>query len=403
MRLIADGVVDRDGVVGLSQRLGFSQRHLRRIMTEEVGAGPIALARAQRAQSARALLDSTDMPLVEIAFAAGFGSVRQFNETIQTVFGSTPSALRHRNPARQAGISPGAIELRLAHREPFDGPALLEFLAARAIAGVEEVVDGSYRRSLRLPFGAGVVQLTPKHGSIHCTLHLSYMRDLTAAVARCRRLLDLDADPSAVDDVLGRDRVLRGLVRTRPGLRIPGCIDGSELAIRAGLGEDTSVHGARMAGKQLVERFGIRLVGPFGSVTHLFPTAEALAAADPESLPGPKSRRETLHTLARRIADGTLALDSGADSRDAVCQLRAIRGVGARMASYVSMRGLGDPDVFLTTDPQVRHSLERLLRHSHSRSPAAVTDGWRPWRSYATLHLLTIPGPGSAPSMTTER
>jgi AraC family transcriptional regulator of adaptative response / DNA-3-methyladenine glycosylase II len=390
MRLIADGVVDRDGVAGLSQRLGFSERHLRRLLTEEVGAGPIALARAQRAQAARALIESTRLRFADVAFAAGFGSIRQFNDTIRDVFASTPTELRRRGSPRLTSVSPGAIELRLARRDPFDGAALLGFLSARAVRGVEEVVDGTYRRSLVLPHGSAVVDLTPQTGSVRCKLRLDDVRDVTAAVARCRRLFDLDADPSAIDELLGGSPLLRPLVRKRPGLRVPRCVESGELAIRAVLGQHRSVPAARALTGELVEHFGVPLDEPVGAVTHHFPAASTLAAAMPAALPGPHRERDVLHRLACKLADRTLVLDGGAELSDTDDQLRAVRGVTNWAAAYIAMRGLGDPDAFLATDPGVRRALRQLGQRSDPASASQLAESWRPWRSYGTVHLWTM-------------
>src|SRR5215204_6846861 len=221
VRLIADGMVDREGVPGLAARLGFSERQLNRILVAEVGAGPAQLARAQRAQAARTLIESTHLPFAQVALGAGFRSVRQFNATVRAVYARTPSDLRRRGGARSPAS--GAIQLRLPYREPFDGDSLITFLAARAVAGVEEVEGSTYRRSLSLEHGAGIVSLTPANCSVRCELLLDDLRDLTAAVARSRRLLDLDADPVSISSQLGQDGPLAPLVRGRPGLRVPGC------------------------------------------------------------------------------------------------------------------------------------------------------------------------------------
>ncbi|MBO4210262.1 bifunctional transcriptional activator/DNA repair enzyme AdaA, partial [Micromonospora echinofusca] len=245
MRLIADGVVDRDGVPGLASRLGYTERHLHRMLTTELGAGPLALARAQRAQTARTLIETTDLGLAEIAFAAGFGSVRQFNETIREVYAVPPSALRTAPGRTPATVGAGTITLRLAYRPPLHVPALLDFLTCRALPGIESVGDGTYRRGLRLPHGPAEVALTPSPGHVTATLRLADVRDLAPAVARCRRLFDLDADPVAVDAVLGADPALATLVAAEPGVRLPRAADGFELAVRAVVGQQVSVAGAR--------------------------------------------------------------------------------------------------------------------------------------------------------------
>ncbi|MFP5369641.1 MAG: bifunctional transcriptional activator/DNA repair enzyme AdaA, partial [Actinomycetes bacterium] len=240
MRLISDGVVDREGVSGLAARLGYTERHLHRLLVAEVGAGPIALARARRAHTARLLVETTDLPVSEVAFAAGFASIRQFNDTVRAVFAATPTELR-RARKRHGATAPGEISLRLPHRVPFDAASVLGFLGARAVPGVEAFDGGTYRRTLRLPHGAGIVGLSDGGDHVRCVLRLEDPRDLGAAVQRCRRLLDLDADPLAVADVLEGDPSIAPLVRRSPGRRVPGGVDGAELAMRAVLGQQVSV------------------------------------------------------------------------------------------------------------------------------------------------------------------
>ncbi|WP_026874207.1 DNA-3-methyladenine glycosylase 2 family protein [Jiangella gansuensis] len=387
MRLIADGVVDRGGVAGLAGQLGYSERQVHRTLLEEVGAGPLRLARSQRAHTARVLLETTDLPVTEAAFAAGFASIRQFNATVREIYAMTPSELRGR--ARRAGRDrvAGTVELRLAYRQPADLDGVLEFLAMRAVPGVEEVVGGTYRRSLSLPHGTGVAELTPRDGWVRATLRLADPRDLTAAVARCRRVLDLDADPQAVDDLLGADPVLGPLVAAHPGRRVPGTVDGDELAVRAVIGQQVSVAAARTVAGRLVAAHGKPLDAPVGSVTHTFPAASVLAGADPATFPMPRSRRRTLHELTTRLADGSLRLDPGVDRDDAERRLLDVPGIGPWTARYVRMRALADPDVFLPTDLGVKHALAALGLPTAPRAVAELAENWRPWRSYALLHV----------------
>ena len=386
MRLIADGVVEREGVPGLSRHLGYSERQLRRHLQTDLGAGPLALARAQRAHVARLLLETTDLPVIEVAFAAGFGSLRQFNATIREVFALTPSALRETR--RPGEVAPsGRIVLRLARRAPFAWQELLRFLAVRAVPGMEEVVDGTYRRSLRLPHGPAIVELADNGEAVRCALALADPRDLAPAVARCRRLLDLDADPVAVDETLGRQPLLADLVRATPGRRSPGAADADELAVRAVLGQGITVAAARTLAARLVEAYGAPLATPVGAVTRLFPTAADLAALDPASLPGPSVRRAALHDVVEALATGGLVLEAGADREAAVRGLRAIRGIGPWTAAYVAMRALADPDVFLPGDVALRHAVTRRGGPSGARGLAELAAPWRPWRSYAVHHL----------------
>lgn len=388
MRLIGDGIVDREGVPGLAKRLGFSERHLRRLLSEQVGASPVALARAQRANTARLLIESTAMPFTDAAFAAGFHSVRQFNDTIRDVFASTPSEIRDRsNRARPR--SPGIVELRLSCREPFDGAALLRFLALRAVPGLEDVSAGTYRRALRLAHGIGIVELTPAPRAVRCVLRLDDLRDLAAAVARCRRLLDLDADPLAIAEMLSHDEVIGGLVRARPGLRVPGCLDGEELALRTVLGQHASLRAARTQTARLVETFGSALQQPLGTVTHLFPAAAVLAEADPKAFAGPGLRRLALQTLATRLANGEVRIDAGSDPSEALTRLLAIPGIGPWTAAYVAMRGFHDPDAFPQGDAGIRRALKALGHEDDPRSVTVLQQRWRPWRAYAALQLWT--------------
>ncbi len=422
MRLIADGVIERDGVQGLAARLGYGERQLRRILLADLGAAPLALARAHRAHVARLLLETTPLSVTEIAFAAGFASLRQFNATIQEVFEATPSELRERGrrhgaaaePVAALGARSGAgvaagegvaavaaahpIEIRLARREPFDFGALLRFLGPRAIAGVEEVVGTTYRRTLRLPNGPATFEVGDDGAAIRCRLELSDPRDLGPAVARIRRLLDLDADPVAVAGVLGDDRLLGPLVAASPGRRAPGVVDGGELAVRAVLGQQVSVAAARTVAGRLVAHLGTPLPIASGGLTQLFPEPAAIADAPDDLLPMPASRRRTVRAVAAALATGQLALDAGADRNEAGRRLREIPGVGPWTAGYVALRALGDPDVLLAEDLGVRHALGARGGPTDPGAIAALGAAWAPWRSYATHHLwasLDLSGPAA--------
>ncbi|MEU6456983.1 AlkA N-terminal domain-containing protein [Streptomyces sp. NPDC047065] len=367
MRLIGDGVVDREGVAGLAVRLGYSARQVQRQLTAELGAGPVALARAQRAHTARVLLQTTGLPVTEIAFASGFASVRQFNDTIRAVYAATPSDVRAAAPAadraasRRTATPSAGVPLRLAHRGPYQAGPVFDLLQREAVAGVEEVSGPPgrrrYRRTLRLPYGTGIVAVEERTraqgnggGWLDARLHLTDLRDLTTSVQRLRRLFDLDADPYAVDERLGADPRLAPLVAARPGLRSPGTADPDELAVRALAG--------RAAAERLVQRYGKALDAPCGTLTHLFPEPAVLASAEPDGPVG---------ALAAALADGTVRLDPGADRDDAERALLAVPGMDARTAAVVRTRALGDPDT-APPDP-------------------TVPDSWRPWRSYAVNHL----------------
>ena len=391
MRLIADGLVDREGVVGLAGRLGYSTRHLNRQLVEQVGAGPLALARAQRARTARLLIETTDLPFSHVAFAVGFASIRQFNDTVREVFAVTPSDLRRRH---HAGVAPdtGAVALRLAYRRPLHLEGMLSFLGQRAVPGVEEMIDSrtaTYRRVLCLPHGNGIAEVGDGGEHVSCVLRLDDLRDLGTAVERCRRLLDLDADPVAVDGLLGGDTLLGPLVRAAPGRRVPRTVDGDELAMRAVLGQQVSVAGARTLAGRLAGRFGKPLTAPSGGLTHAFPEAAALAEADPADLGLPVARGRALVGLAGALAEREIVLDAGADRESVRSGLLALPGIGPWTASYVLMRALGDPDAFLPTDLGVRHALRSLGVADHGAPDAidALGQRWRPWRAYAVQYL----------------
>ncbi|GLY95683.1 AlkA N-terminal domain-containing protein [Actinoplanes sp. NBRC 103695] len=396
MRLIGDGVVDREGVPGLASRLGYTERHLHRMLTAELGAGPLALARAQRAQTARILVETTDLGLAEIAFAAGFGSVRQFNDTILEVYARPPGQLRERRP--KATAEAGTISLRLAFRAPLHAPSLLGFLAARALPGVEECSGTAYRRGLNLPHGSATVTLRPGDRWVSAALRLADVRDLAPAVARCRRLFDLDADPIAVDGTLGADPALSALVTAEPGVRVPRSVDGFEMAVRAVVGQQVSVASARTTLTRMLEHgtpgeltpgdptpedFGDRGAGDLAG----FPSAETVARMPEAAFRMPAARRATIRALAEAVADGKVDLEPGADRAESVARLMEIPGIGAWTAGYVAMRAIGDPDVFLPTDVAVQRGAELMGLPGKPKALEQHAERWRPWRSYALIRL----------------
>lgn len=392
MRLIRDGVVDREGVPGLAARLGYSARQIERQLLAELGAGPLALARAQRAQTARLLIETTSLPMAEVAFAAGFASIRTFNDTVREVFALAPGELRSR-AARSSTPTPvpGMITLRLPYRAPLNPSNLFGHLAATAVPGVEEWRGGAYRRTLALPYGHGIVSLTPCPGHIGCRLFLTDPRDLTLAISRCRWLLDLDADPVAVDDRLRADPLLAPLVDTAPGRRVPRTVDGAEFAVRAVLGQQVSTAAARTHAARLVAAHGVPVDDPEGGgLTHLFPAPDALAGLDPARLALPRTRRATLTTLVGALAEGTLRLGTDSDWERARSELSALPGFGPWTVEVIAMRALGDPDAFLPTDLGIRRAAEELGLPSTPAALTARAAGWRPWRAYAVQYLWTV-------------
>jgi AraC family transcriptional regulator of adaptative response / DNA-3-methyladenine glycosylase II len=387
MRLIADGVVDRDGVPGLAARLGYSIRQVERQVLAELGAGPLALARAQRAQTARLLIETTTLPMGDVAFTAGFTSVRTFNHTVREVFGLSPTELRTRATRHSRAATSGVLSLRLPFRAPLCPDNLFGHLAATAVPGIEEWRAGAYRRTLRLPQGHGIVTLRPLPDHIGCQLALTDLRDLPIAISRCRRLLDLDADPVAVDDLLRGDPLLAPLVDKSPGRRVPRTVGAAEFAVRAVLGQQVSTAAARTHASRLVLAHGDPIADPTGGLTHLFPEPEALAALDPTALALPQARRTTLTTLVAALAAGDIDLGVGSDWQQARTQLGALPGIGTWTVETIAMRAFGDPDAFIPTDLGVRLAAREL---GLPATPTALTghaSAWRPWRAYAVQYL----------------
>ncbi|GAB3181980.1 AlkA N-terminal domain-containing protein [Nesterenkonia halophila] len=417
MRLIGDGLVDRDGVDGLAEALGYGPRQVERLLVAELGAGPLALARARRAETARTLLEATRMPITDVAFAAGFTSVRSFNATVRAVFDASPTALRRSvrrgegrvgDAARSFSAAP-PLTLRLAHRMPLHLDSLFGHLIATAVPGVDAWLPddgphGTLHRAVRLPHGPGVVALTPHkgsstsgtprpHGAITARLRLTDLRDLPTAVQRCRRMLDLDADPAAVDAALAADPALAPLVARTPGVRLPGAPDAHEQAIRTVLGQQISTAAAATLGARLAAAFGTELPASLrvsGGPARLFPTAESLASAAPDdprwpSMPG--SRRATLRRLAGALASGTVRLDVGTPWGRAREELAGLRGIGPWSIEMICLRGLGDPDAFPATDLGTRTAAEAVGLPTAPRALTEHAAAWRPWRSYAAALL----------------
>ncbi|RZS56164.1 DNA-3-methyladenine glycosylase II [Microcella putealis] len=442
MRLITDGVVDREGVGGLAARLGYSPRHLTRLLTAELGAGPLALARARRAQLARALIVGTPLPLADVAFAAGFGSVRQFTDTVREVFAVTPSELRARAAARGSGggaavhLADGgdgtttagplvSVTLTLPVRAPFDAPGVFTYLAARAIAGVEladlDLAAGLLRfaRTVALPHGPAVIDVTATRASgssrapgaspaepvpwaLSLRLALTSLADVAVGVARARRMLDLDSDPLAVDEALARDPRLAPLVAVTPGIRVPGTADPPELLVRTIVGQQISVAAARTHLGRLAAAVGEPVDTGVPGLDRLFPTPAAIAAllaqhdpSDPaRPLRLPARQVDTVARVATALASGELALDLGDDPSALAARLEALPGLGPWTARYVAMRVTGTPDAWIPGDVALLAGARAagvvpgdLPRPAAFRLLAAEADGWAPWRSYAAAHL----------------
>lgn len=418
MRLIADGVVEREGVPGLAGRLGYTPRHLTRVLTAELGAGPLALARAHRAQTARALLTSTSMRVSDVAFAAGFGSIRQFNDTVRAVYERSPLELRASARARRGGrrMTPaapgslratsvtaeadgarpgpgdaGVVRLRLPARAPFDSFGVFSWLAARALDGVELAAADRYERTLALPTGPALVRLVAVGDApaIEVEAHLASLADLAPLVARVRRLFDLDADAEAIDAALGADPMLAPAVAAVPGIRMPGCLDPHELVVRALVGQQVSVAAARTALTRLAADLGepVRV----GDRTRtMFPTVEAIAEHGARVLRGPAARIRTILDVCGRLASGELVVAPERERGELRADLLAVPGIGPWTAGYLAMRVTREPDELLVSDLALRNGAARLGLPSDPKALAARGAGWAPWRSYASMHLWRV-------------
>jgi AraC family transcriptional regulator, regulatory protein of adaptative response / DNA-3-methyladenine glycosylase II len=395
LALIQGGGLDSDGVDVLAGRLGLGDRQLRRLFVQHLGAGPIAVAKARRVHFARRLLDETSLPVTQIAFAAGFRSVRQFNHDVRATFRRTPTELRGRPAQRN-----GALTVRLAYRPPFDWASLAGFLAARATRGVEIVTAERYARTVSTGDAPGWIEVAPADGHLTLTMHLSSHDGLIGVVERTRRLFDLGADPAAIGSHLGSDSFLAPLVSQRPGLRVPGCWDAFETAVRAVLGQQISVRAATTLAGRLVETFGKPAEGiDDPALTHLFPAPASLADAALETIGCTRQVAAAVRGLAAGVCDGSLALDASRGLDDLVSRLCAVRGIGAWTAHVIAMR-IGEPDAFPAGDLGVR----KALGTKSERAIVARADAWRPWRAYATIHLWTSGSPAQeTPSSHSEK
>jgi AraC family transcriptional regulator of adaptative response / DNA-3-methyladenine glycosylase II len=424
MRLVHDGVVEREGVEGLARRLGYTSRHVTRVLRAELGAGPLALARANRAQTARSLLAATELPVSDIAFAAGFGSLRQFNDTIAEVYRATPTELRALARKGRHVLAPRADEvadevadegraeastpltLHLPARSPFDGRGLMRFFADHAIPGLEAGDDTQFSRPLALPGGRAdvTIRLDPKRAGVTVTAKLASLSDVPALSSRVRRMFDLDADSVAIDDALSADPVLAPLVSAVPGIRIPGAADGAETLFRTLIGQQISVAAARTVIGRLVAELGERVdgaeaagagaagAGPDGAEAagaglRLFPTAAAIAERGGAVLRGPANRVATIIRVADAVASGELSLVTETPAAELRARLLALPGVGPWTADYLVLRALGNPDTFLETDLVIRQSAEALGLPAAPKALAERAAAWAPWRSYAALQL----------------
>jgi AraC family transcriptional regulator of adaptative response / DNA-3-methyladenine glycosylase II len=394
LSLIEMGALDETDVDTLAGRVGIGQRQLRRLFDQHLGASPIAVAQTRRVLLAKQLVHETRLPMTEIALASGFGSLRRFNETFLALFGRPPTALRRAAGRDVPAGGQGEVSLLLRYRPPYHWPAMLGFLATRAIAGVERVEGDVYRRTIELDGRHGTVTVQPAGGhALRATVRFPKLSALPRIIGRIRRVFDLAADPDSIAVQLAKDPALAPLIAARPGLRVPGAWDGFESAVRAVLGQQVTVGAAvRLAGK-LVARYGEPLVHPEprAGLTHVFPQAARLARADLSALGLPRSRAAALSAVAAAVVADPEIFAAGRSLDEAIAQLRSLPGIGEWTAHYIAMRQLREPDAFPAADIGLMRALANPqgLRPS-ARQLLARAEQWRPWRAYAAQHLWAV-------------
>lgn len=397
LRLISEGALDEGSVDALSVRLGVSPRHLDRLFVRHLGASPVAVAQTRRLHFAKQLISDTGLPMAQVALASGFQSIRRFNEVFRRLYERTPSELRNLNQSAAPVATQGEYVFRLGYRPPYDWEALLGFLAARATPGVEQVVDGSYRRSIVFNGKHGLlnVRQLPRAHALEVRVRFPEPAGLLQIVTRVRAMFDLGADPAAIAQDLRRDALLAPLVKRHPGLRVPGAWNRFELAVRAVLGQQVTVRGATTLTGRLAQAYGEPLqFADSGGLTHVFPTPQALATAKFRGLPAARVR--TIQSLAQVAADGELRLDGGLPDEGFLARFTQIPGIGAWTAQYVAMRAFNEPDAFPAADLVLLRAVAKgkLLTATALLKRA---EHWRPWRAYAAMHLWRAAG--NAPAM----
>jgi AraC family transcriptional regulator of adaptative response / DNA-3-methyladenine glycosylase II len=391
LALIEAGALDRGDVDALASRLGVGERQLRRLFRQHLGASPVAVAQTRRVLLAKQLIQETQLPMTEVALASGFGSLRRFNETFQQLYARPPGALRRTRRASAAAAEAG-VTVRLAYRAPYDWQAMIAYLAARAIPGVEVVTPRAYARTLEVDGARGFVSVRPAgDDTLEAEIHLSRLPALPAVIARIRRVFDLASDPTLIGAYLSQDPALAPLVAARPGLRAPGAWDGFELAVRAILGQQITVRAARSLAARIVEAHGEPTADPAAQalgLTRHFPTPERLSGCDVAGLGMPKARGVAIEMLARRAMEDPSLFSPRADLDSAIAALSALPGIGAWTAHYIALRALREPDAF----PHADAGLLRAVAEAEGcrLAPEALlarAEAWRPWRAYAAQHL----------------
>jgi AraC family transcriptional regulator of adaptative response / DNA-3-methyladenine glycosylase II len=387
LRLISDGALDQDSVDALASRLGIGPRHLLRLFVRHVGATPSAVAQTRRLHFAVCLLGETRLPITQVALAAGFGSCRRFNDAFRNTYRRAPRELRRTDRRAYSLEASGQVVLRLAYRPPYDWAHVRDFLATRAVPGVERVDAGGYARSVACAGGSASIRVSALPGQHALELRVcgAPAASLLQVASVARRVFDVAADPARISAELGGDALVGPLLRRRPGLRIPGAWEPFECAVRAVLGQQVSVAAGRTFASRLVARTGTPLPGANDGLTHLFPNAAAIASASLDGLGITRSRAATLHALARAVLENRI--DFGAPPEDVAAALAEIPGIGPWTAQYVALRALGEPDAMPTGDLVLRRMAARGARLLNARELEARARDWQPWRGYAVMHL----------------
>ncbi len=403
MKLIEAGALDDGDITSLAARLEIGPRQLRRLFSRHLGAAPITVAQTRRVLLAKQLIHQTDLSMIQVALASGFGSVRRFNETFQRLYDRPPSELRHRAAAVSTGPE---ISLLLPYRPPYDWDTMLRFLAARGIAGLEVVRDGRYCRLIELEDAQGSIEVTnaPAQASLRVTVRFERLNALPTIISRIRRLFDLGAEPAAIAADLSADPLLAPLVRARPGLRVPGGWDGFEIAVRAVLGQQVTVKGATRLAGRLVAALGAPVREPnVLGLTHFFPRPERFTAAALTGQGLTRPRAAALAGLATATARDATLFEPRADLASAVARLRELPGIGEWTSQYIAMRALGESDAFLAGDVGLQRALDQRGRRPSAAEMLARAERWRPWRAYAMLHLWMAEGVNGATVRTPVR
>lgn len=391
LKLIEEGLLDEGNVEALAERLGIGDRHLRRLFLEHLGASPIAVAQTRRVQFAKNLIDQTKLPISRIAFSAGFSSIRRFNAAVRRAYRMTPSQLRaKRRPKGPAGGDGADLHLRLAYRPPLDWKWMTNYLALRAIPGVEHVSGEAYKRTIEVNGVGGIIEVRPIENETYLDLRVQIAETphLARVADRVRRIFDLKADPEEIFSHLGADSLLAAPLRAYPGLRAPGAWDGFELAVRAILGQQVSVKGASTLAGRLARRFGRPIERPGEEdLTHLFPRASVLARSDLTQIGIPLSRSKTIRGLARAYESGEIDFQTSGDPAEFISRMTRLPGIGDWTAQYVAMRALDEPDAFPAGDLGLLKAASRPGRPMTPKRLEARSQRWRPWRAYAAVAL----------------